>query len=55
MLLPSPLLRASTPTPTLGIPKSRQLLGPPSLPRDQGVVQSSPLPDPLPEGIFEEG
>lgn len=35
----------------VGIPKSRWLLGPPSLPRDQRVVQSRPLP----EGIFEEG
>lgn len=41
----------SSPSPMVGNPKSRWLLGPPSLPRDQRVVQSRPLP----EGIFEEG
>lgn len=46
-----PLLRVSLPSPMVGIPKSRWLLGPPSLPCDQRVVQSRPLP----EGIFEEG
>lgn len=44
-------LRVSLPSPMVGIPKSKWLLGPPSLPCDQRVVQFRPLP----EGIFEEG
>lgn len=47
----SPPLGVSPSSPMVGNPKSRWLLGPPSLPRDQRVVQSRPLP----EGIFEEG
>lgn len=46
---PAPLpeslhLRVSPPPPTVGIPKSRRPPGPPSPPRDQEIVQSSPLP-----------